>query len=195
MTPFDQSFLVAIGGSAGSLRAIIDFFDYTPLNNASYVIIRHMPKSHISRLKEILVKHSKLRIVNVYHSMRLKANTVYIGPCNENLVIEDGQLKLVERKIERPNYSVDLFFQSLAKTGIGKRAIAIILSGIGSDGSKGVRYIKEFGGIVIAQTPGSCQYSSMPESVIKTSFVDFIDLPANIPKIIQQFEFEAKMNR
>jgi chemotaxis response regulator CheB len=192
MSRINSQFIVAIGGSAGCLEALIQFFNHTALDNASYIIIRHMPQSYISHLKGILTPHSKLEILNVDKATPLKVNTIYIGPGNKNIIIKDGWLDLVERTGTIPNYSVDIFFKSLAQQQIGKRAIGVVLAGVGFDGSKGARYIKEAGGMVIAQQPTSCIHNSMPKHVIESGFVDYVELPANMPDVIEHFVMKTE---
>jgi two-component system CheB/CheR fusion protein len=182
-----QHFIIAIGGSAGSLEAIQEFFDQTVLGHNSYIIIRHLPEDYFSRLKEILEHHSKLSIVNVDRAMPLQINTVYIGPSDKDIIIKGGQLQLVKREIEAIHYPVDLFFQSLAEGAIGKRAIAIVLSGVGSDGTKGIQNIKKAGGMVIAQDPESCLQDMMPRYAIGSGFVDHIAAPSEMPKLIRSY--------
>ena len=180
-------FIIAIGGSAGAVEALMEFFDQTTAGQASYIIIRHMPENYLSQLKDILKHHTSLSIVNVDRIMSMKINTVFIGPSDRDLVIQGGRLRLVKKKTAGAHHPVDLFFQSLADCAIDKKAIAVVLSGIGSDGTKGVRYIKNAGGMVIAQTPASCRYDQMPQYAIDSGFVDYIETPSNMPGIIRAY--------
>jgi two-component system CheB/CheR fusion protein len=180
-------FIIAIGGSAGSLEALQEFFDQTVLDHNSYIIIRHLLEDYFSQLKEILEHHSKLSIVNVDRGMPMQINTVYIGPSDKDIVIKGGQLQLVKREIEAKRHPVDLFFRSLAEWAIGKRAIAIVLSGIGSDGTKGVQFIKKAGGMVIAQNPESCLQDMMPRYAIESGSVDHVAVPSEMPRLIRSY--------
>jgi two-component system CheB/CheR fusion protein len=180
-------YIVAIGGSAGSLEALTVFFDHTPIDHVSYVIVRHLPEDYHSQLKAILKQHSKLRLVNVTSPTKLQNNTVYIGPNDKDLIVENNVLQLVEKNAKGPNLCVDRFFKSLSSQPIGKRVIAVVLSGSGSDGTAGIRFIKEAGGTVIAQDPLSCTFKYMPQHAIESGYVDHIAAPAQIPTIIHQY--------
>lgn len=117
-----EHYIVAIGGSAGSLEPLIAFFDHTPLDSAAYIILRHLPKDSQSQLKLLLDRHSQLSIIEVAGSTPVEANNVYIAPSYKHLIIEDQRLHLVERPTG-PNRSIDLFFHSLAKGGLGEKPL------------------------------------------------------------------------
>lgn len=180
-------YIVAIGGSAGSLKALTDFFDYTPQDHVSYVILRHMPEDYHSQLKAILKQHSKLQLVDVKSDTPILPNTVYIAPADKNLILKDGNLQMLDKTLNGPNLCVDRFFQSLSSQAMGKRAIAIVLSGSGFDGAKGVCYIKKTGGLVIVQEPQTCQFKYMPQHAIESGCVDYIAAPSHMPRIIRNY--------
>ena len=146
-----------------------------------------MPKGYLSQLREILRRHTKLSIVNVGHTMSMEINTVYIGLSDKDLIIQGGQLQLVKKENPGSCYCVDLFFRSLAELAIDKKAIAIVLSGAGSDGTKGIRYIKDTGGMVIAQAPASCVHDTMPQHAIDSGCVDYIEIPSKMPQLIRTY--------
>lgn len=178
-------FIAAIGGSAGVLEPLKTFFDHTPVDEISYVILRHLSPTHESVLKQILEKHSRLEIIEVDHDMPLDRNKIYLLPPDKYMVIANEILHLVERNDQRPNRAIDVFMQSMAWEH-GEKSIAVILSGAGSDGSKGAQYVKEANGFVIAQYPVSCEYPSMPLHVIQSGSADVIALPEDMASIIQK---------
>jgi len=180
-----ERFIAAIGGSAGVLNPLKTFFDHTPSDQVSYVILRHLSPTHQSALKQILERHSKLEIIEVDHDMPLGKNKIYLLPPDKYMVIANETLHLVDRNTEGPNRAVDVFLQSMAWEH-GDKSIAIILSGAGSDGAKGAQYVKEAGGMVIAQAPESCEYASMPSRVIESGNADTTALPEEMPSIIMK---------
>lgn len=171
-------YYVGIGASAGGLEALRGFVnklaDGLP---ATYIVAQHMSPQHRSMLVDIISRETELPVLDVTHGVAPKPNTIYITPPNSNCTYEDGLLRLTEPDSEiSPKPSVDLLFQSLAE-GCGDRAIAIVLSGTGSDGSRGVRAVHEAGGIVIAQDQVTAKYPSMPQASIKTDTVDLVMSP------------------
>jgi chemotaxis response regulator CheB len=104
----EQHYVVAIGGSAGSLDPLTTFFDHTPLDNASYIIIRHMPKNYETQLKAILKRHSKLSIVKAEKGMPIEKNNVYVSDADDHLVIRDNKFHFISRTVG-PNRSIDEF--------------------------------------------------------------------------------------
>jgi two-component system CheB/CheR fusion protein len=183
----DNTYVVAIGSSAGGLDAMKVFFDHTPHDQATYIILRHLPIDCKSELQQILQRHSKLKILEAVDNTVIEKDTVYIPPPSKYMTISKDRLFLHQRYRQSivPNFAVDIFLKSLAKSK-GKKSIALILSGAGSDGSLGVTSIKNAGGMVIAQTPHSCEFTSMPLNAIKTDSVDFELLPSEMPGIILQ---------
>ena len=180
-------FIVAIGSSAGGLEPLTTFFDATPHDRATYVILTHLPVDHKSQLQKILQRHSRLTIVEAANNIPIEKDTVYMPPASMYMTVKDDRLFL-HRRIKyapQPNRAVDVFLESLAITK-GKLSIAIILSGAGFDGTKGVKQIKKAGGMVIAQTIASCQFESMPKHAIATGDVDYELLPEEMPHIVLQ---------
>lgn len=185
-TQTKEHYIVGIGGSAGSIDPLKSFLDHTPLDSVSYIVIRHLPKESQSQLKYLLKNHSILQVVDATEGMPLDPNTVYIGPAHKHVVIKDRKLHLVERS-DGPNYAIDLFFHSLAAAGYKHRAIAVILSGGGFDGTKGAEAVREAGGLVIVQNPETTQFDSMPNYSIREGVADRILVPAEMPAFIQQY--------
>ncbi|MBC7450004.1 MAG: chemotaxis protein CheR, partial [Cytophagales bacterium] len=181
-----DEFIIAIGASAGGMEAIHTLFDYTPTDAVAYVIIQHLSPDHKSMMAELLAKHSKLKIFGVTDGMTIMPNCVYVMPEAKIMTISGGKLWLKDRKGLTPNSTIDIFFNSLAEDQ-GNKSIAIVLSGNGSDGMKGVAAIKRVGGMVIVQEPDSTDYDSMPNHVIESGNYDYILTPELIPKQIIQY--------
>jgi two-component system CheB/CheR fusion protein len=183
----DQQYIIAIGASAGGLEAISSFFDYTPLDSVSYIVIQHLSADFNSQMVHILAPHSKLKVIEAVENVDIKTNTVYLIPSSKFMIIENGRLILSDKKGKsRPHMTIDYFFSSLAKDR-GNKAIGVILSGTGSDGSKGAQAIKDAGGIILAQDPATTDFSGMPLAVIATNCVDKILSPKAMPKVIDDY--------
>jgi two-component system, chemotaxis family, CheB/CheR fusion protein len=180
-----KSYIVAIGGSAGALTPLKDFFDSISDNHTTYIIIQHLHPDIKSLTRDILMLHSKLEIIEADNGTYIDENKVYVLPSSSYMIIKNGRLYLSARDNFPlfPNLAIDIFLKSLAEEK-GDESIAIILSGMGSDGTEGAKSIKENGGMVIAQTLESCEYTSMPESAIKTGCVDYELTPEEMPRAI-----------
>ncbi len=180
-------YIIAIGASAGGLEEINSFFDHTPLDGVSYIIIQHLSPDFKSRMAELLVKHSKLTVQEAENGMVVAPNQVYLIPHDKLMTINNGSLFLENKeKTKLPNLTINRFFNSLA-TDYGKKAIGVILSGLGSDGTEGIKAIKKAGGMVIARTPETTEFGSMPSNAIATGLVDFILEPGLMPQAIEDY--------
>jgi len=183
----DQQYVIAIGASAGGLEAISAFFDYTPLDSVSYILIQHLSADFKSQMVQILAQHSKLQVVEAIENVDIKSNTVYLIPSTKFMIVKNGRLILSDKKDQpRPHMTIDYFFSSLAKER-GNKAIGIILSGTGDDGSKGIVAIKKNGGIVLIQDPATANFKGMPEAGIATGSADRILSPEAMPQIIEDY--------
>jgi two-component system, chemotaxis family, CheB/CheR fusion protein len=185
-TSIPRQHIIAIGSSAGGFEALKVFFDYTPLDNVSYVIISHMSPIVKSWLAELLVKHSKLEIIIAENDMEVKSNKVYVIPNTEYLSISKGRLKLKE-KMNKPGLekTIDTFFTSLAAER-GDRAVGVILSGTMNDGVIGIEAIHEAGGMVIVQDPATAKFKGMPVTAITSGCADLILAPKGMPMAIER---------
>jgi|GEM_PF-1273906 len=181
-----KQYVIAIGGSAGSLIPLCVFFDHTPLNNASYIILRHLPMDYRSKLNEILRSHSKLQVVEAIEGVSIENDTIYYSPPFHHMKIYDGILEII-RRYDGMNDEIDMFMESLAINENKRQAIAVILSGEGYDGVKGTAAIKKAGGLVIVQSPESCEHPRLPLAVIKSGNADFVLLPQDMSVIIQGY--------
>jgi two-component system CheB/CheR fusion protein len=175
--------VVAIGASAGGLEAFEHLFTHLPNNSSmAFVIITHLDRTHESILPELIKKYTSMPVLLISNGLRIQANTVYVIPPNKNVAILNNVLLLVKQ--ETPHYAnlpINFFFQSLAEER-KEKAIAMVFSGAGSDGTLGIRAIKKEGGVVIAQSPASAAYDSMPQSAINTGLVDYVLSPEQIPE-------------
>jgi two-component system CheB/CheR fusion protein len=179
--------IIAIGASAGGMDEINSFFDHTPLDGVSYVIIQHLSSDFKSRMLELLGKHSKLVVKEAENGMQVLCNEVYLIPNDKFMTIRDGSLYLTNKEnIKGPHLTINSFFNSLA-ADFGEKAIGVVLSGLGSDGTEGIRAIKKAGGMVIARNPATSTFGSMPSSAIATGMVDFVLEPALMPAAIEDY--------
>ena len=184
----DQHYIVAIGASAGGLEAIHEFFDNTGENSSvSFIVIQHLSPDYKSLLVELVSKHTHMKVFEAEHDMQVQRNCVYVIPNNKLMTIRDGRLRLSEKSVDKgPNTAIDTFLFSLAKDK-GGYGIAIILSGTGSDGTRGAEAIKRAGGLVLAQEPTSAKFDGMPNSIIGSGNADFILPPQEMPEEIFEY--------
>ena len=172
------NFIVGVGGSAGALNAYLAFLNNLPFNTGmAFVIISHMNPTASSQLAEILSRHTKMGVSVAIMAMRIRPNHVYVIPPDADLLIENYTFKIISPRSGRAR-QVDLFFVSLAEA-MGARAIGIVLSGYGSDGTEGCRHIKAKGGITFAQDI-SAEAAYMPLSAQASGCVDFVMPPGKI---------------
>lgn len=183
----DTQCIIAIGASAGGLESIAAFFDHTPMDAVSYILIQHLSSDFKSQMGQILARHSKLEIIEVTKDLPVVSNKIYLIPSSKFMVIKNGVLILSDKKDKTPPHlTIDHFFISLAKD-LGDRAIGVILSGTGHDGSKGIQAIKEAGGMVIVQDPITARFDEMPLSAIATKCADAILSPEAMPQVIEDY--------
>lgn len=176
-------YIVAVGASAGGLEAINDFFDHMPAQSGlTFVVIQHLSPDYKSLLVELVQKHTNMRVFEAANDMVLEPNCVYIIPNKKLMTIKGHKLRLADKlKDKTPNTAIDTFFVSLSRDKKDK-AIAIVLSGTGTDGTKGIEAIKAQGGTVIVQEPETAKFDGMPNSAITSGNVDIIASPAQMAK-------------
>ena len=174
--------VVGIGASAGGLEALQQFLTFLPSNTGmSFVIIQHLAPNHRSLVSEILGKYSTMPVTEIRDGMTVERNHIYMIPPKYNVEIESDTLRLQEYDPGKINHPIDVFFRSLAKA-YQNRAIAVILSGAGSDGTNGIRSVKEQNGVIIVQDPESAKFDGMPRNAIATGLADLIQNPDSIAK-------------
>jgi two-component system CheB/CheR fusion protein len=178
---------VGIGASAGGLEAIEDFFSHMPENSGlAFIVIQHLSPDYKSLMVELLSKKTKIPVHRCTDGMQVKPNNIYMIPPRKNLSIFHGRLVLKEKDTVRGmNLPIDIFLKSLADDQ-ADRAIAVILSGTGSDGTssdgtRGVRAVKEQGGMVMVQDEATAKFDGMPRAAISTGVADFILPPNKMP--------------
>ena len=174
--------IVAMGASAGGLKAFEQFFaNMPPESGVGFVLVPHLDPSHASMLPDLLRKYTKMAVLQAEDGMKVQRDRVHVLPPNTEMVIMHGTLLL--KKLKEPRglrLPIDTFFRSLAEDQRDK-AIGIILSGNGTDGTLGLRAIKGELGMAMAQDASSAEYDSMPRSAIETGMVDYILAPDKMP--------------
>ncbi len=174
--------VVGIGASAGGLEAFKKLLHAIPLNSGmAYILVQHLHPDHDSVLPEILQRETSIAVQEVSDNVRVEVNNIYVIPSNKTLVATDGVLQLSERPGYKKNDLIDIFFSSLAEVH-QNQSIGIVLSGTGSDGTIGLKKIKEQGGITFAQDAASAAFEEMPENAIKAEAVDFVLKPEDMPQ-------------
>src|ERR1044071_6337840 len=173
--------IVGIGGSAGGFEAAMELLRQLPSRTGmAFVIVQHLDPHHASRLSNLLGKVTAMPVTEITTTTRPKPNAVYVHPPNKCVIAKNGVLTLVQRE-ERLNVAIDHFFESLAEE-CGSRAIGIVLSGTGCDGTAGLRAIKAAGGLTFAQSEESANFNAMPRNAIRAGFVDLALAPREIDK-------------
>jgi two-component system, chemotaxis family, CheB/CheR fusion protein len=176
--------IVGIGASAGGLAAFEAFFSGMPKKldpGMAFVLVQHLAPDHKSILTDLIRRYTRMQVFEVEDGMKVKPNCAYIIPPNRDMAFLNGSLQLLEPSAPRgQRLPIDFFFCSLAQDQ-HERAICIVLSGTGSDGTQGVRAIKAEGGMVMVQNPASTEYDGMPRSAIATGLVDYVLPPAEMP--------------
>lgn len=181
-------YVIAIGASAGGLEAIHEFFDHMPANSGFvFIVIQHLSPDYKSLLVELVSKHTHMKVYEATNDMVLQRDCVYIIPNKKLMTIRGHKLRLADKVADKsPNTAIDTFLFTLAKDKKDK-AIAIILSGTGTDGTKGIEAIKGNGGMVIVQDPATAKFDGMPNSAITSGNADFILPPAKMNKEVYNY--------
>jgi two-component system CheB/CheR fusion protein len=167
--------VVGMGGSAGGLEAFGQFFSHLPPDTGlAFVLVPHLEPTHKGMMPELLGRHTKMKVVEAEDGMEVQPNHVYVIPPNADLAILHGKLQVLEPAAPRGlRMPIDFFFRQLAADQ-RENAIGIILSGMGSDGTLGLKAIKENFGMAMVQDPASAKYDGMPRSAINTGLADYI---------------------
>ncbi|RMF41281.1 MAG: response regulator [Planctomycetota bacterium] len=180
-------YVVGIGASAGGLEALEKMFHEMPMDTGmAFVVIQHLSPDFDTLMDELLARQTKLPIRTAENGMPLEPNTIYLMPSKVEMIVSGGKLLLTEKSKEGLTMPIDTFFRSLAQD-FGSRAIGVILSGAGSDGSRGIVDIHNAGGLVIVQSEETARFSGMPRSAIATGVVDLILPPEEIAAALLRF--------
>lgn len=174
-SPRDRFYVVGIGASAGGLEALSAMIGQLPAQlGAAYVVVQHLSPTYRSMLVQLLGRETSITVKEAEQGEVLAPDTIYITPPNRNVLLREGAFLLTEPPPQAlPKPSINAFLFSLAEAR-GEEAIAVILSGTGSDGASGVRAIKAGGGLVFAQDPAAAKYAGMPQAAIDTECVDWV---------------------
>ncbi|WP_160601489.1 CheR family methyltransferase [Allopontixanthobacter confluentis] len=180
--------IVGIGASAGGLEALRELFKGCgDKPGIAFVVVQHLDPNHDSLMAQLLERFTEMTVTQAAGGEMIEGDHVYVIPPGHGLAIEDGTLRLTEftdpRGLRRP---IDDFFESLANER-GNKAGCVILSGTGGDGSRGLRAIKEFGGLAVVQEPSTARYDGMPVSAIATGLVDIVLPPAQVIEALRNF--------
>src|ERR1035437_7830023 len=173
--------VAGIGGSAGGLEVFKQLLADMPADTGlAIVFVQHLDPKHHSLLSEILARSTTMAVREAADGMPVEANHVYVIPANGDLTIAQGMLRLTTRT-QGPgaHMPIDRFLRSLAEE-CGSRAIGVILSGAGTDGSAGIQAIKAAGGVTFAQDQYTAKFASMPQAAVATNCVDFVLPPERI---------------
>lgn len=180
-------FVVGIGASAGGLESLERFFEEMPSETGmAFVVLQHLSPDFKSLTDELLARRTKIPIFQARDGMPLTADAIFLLPPRKNMILSNGKLLLTDKDLGQVSLPIDHFFRALAQDA-GDRAIGIVLSGTGSDGSRGIRDIHEAGGLVLAQSEASAKFDGMPKSAIKTGAVDLVLPPGNMPDALLKY--------
>jgi len=177
--------IVGVGASAGGLEAFRELLIALPADNGmAFVLIQHLDPTHESMMVDLLTGHTTMTVAQAADGMPVEPDHVYLIPPRAYLAIRDGALHLsTPRERHGARMPFDFFLRSLAEA-CGERAICAVLSGTGTDGSRGIKAIKQHGGLVIAQDPEEAAFDGMPRSAIETGAVDLVLSLAEIPEAL-----------
>ena len=184
-------FVVGIGASAGGLRALEEFFENMPSDGgAAFIVIQHLSPDFKSLMKELLERRTRMSVHRVEEGMKIAPNNVYLIPPGKNLSVEEGILHLSEQESRKVHgaisFPINIFFHSLANN-YAEQAVGMVLSGTGSDGTQGLKAIKEAGGTVLVQDPNTAEFDGMPLSAIGTGIVDRVLPPAELAELLYEY--------
>src|ERR1044071_9282589 len=186
--------IVGVGGSAGGFEAAMELLRNLPSRTGmAFVIVQHLDPHHASRLSSLLGKVTAMPVSEITGTTTPKPNTVYVQPSNKCVIAKNGALTLVRRE-SRLNVAIDHFFESVAEE-CGSRAVGIVLSGTGSDGTAGLRAIKAAGGLTFAQSEESAKFDAMPRGAIRAGFVDLALPPREIAREIDRISNHPYLRR
>src|SRR5438876_8675766 len=187
--------VVGLGASAGGLDAFRRLLAALPTSTGmAFILIQHLDPTQASMMVELLAGHTPMKVQQAANGMPLEREHVYLIPPGVYLSIQGGALRLSgPRERHGARLPFDFFLRSLAEE-LGERAICVILSGTGGDGSLGLKAVKEKGGLVIVQDPDEAEYDGMPRSAIMTGAVDLVLPVADIPETLAKYGRQLALN-
>jgi two-component system CheB/CheR fusion protein len=187
--PSDQpTFVVGIGASAGGLEAIERFFRAMPVDSGmAFVVIQHLSPDFESLMDQLLARFTPMAVERVDAAVVPRRNTIYLLPPRKEMVVMAGQLRIYDKPAEQTlSMPINVFFRSLARE-MSDRAIAIVLSGTGTDGSMGVMDVHGAGGLVLVQSEETAKFDGMPRSAVMTGHVDAVLAPESMPEALLSY--------
>jgi two-component system CheB/CheR fusion protein len=184
--------VVGVGGSAGGLEAFGQFFSHMPPDTGlAFVLVPHLEPSHKGMMPELLGRQTRMKVIEAADGMEIRPNHVYVTPPNAELALLHGRLQVLEPSAPRGlRMPIDFFFRHLAADQ-KEKAISIIFSGMGTDGTLGLKAVKANLGMVMVQDPASAKFDGMPRSAIGTGLVDYIAPAEELPAKLIQFVHHA----
>ena len=187
--------VAGVGASAGGLEALEALTQRLSPDGMAFVIVQHLAPGHVSMLPDILKRGTSMRVVSIEAGMRLEVGVIYVAPPNVAVSIDGDRLQIVPPS-DGPGrrHGIDGFFRSLARAG-GPMAIGVVLSGSGSDGTLGLKAIKDEGGITFVQEPGSAAQPSMPQTALDAGYADFSLTPAEIGRELMRLSAHPYVRR
>src|SRR5213076_1179664 len=181
--PVSSVRVVGIGASAGGIDSLKEFFSEMPADSGlTFVVVQHLDPTHASHMAGLLARQTTMKVAEAQDESPILANRIYTIPPNKFLSVRDGML-----------LPIDFFFRSLAQDQ-REKAIAVLFSGSGSDGTLGIREIRGAGGLVIVQNPETAQFDSMIESAIATGLVDYVLPIRQIPGKLLQYVKQPRLD-
>jgi two-component system CheB/CheR fusion protein len=176
--------IVGIGASAGGLESLEHLFSALPNDTGfSFVVVQHLSPDFRSVMDELIARHSAMPVRLAEDGMQVEPNHIYLMPPRKEMMIRERQLWLAEKEPHTFSLPIDAFFRSLAQD-VGEQAVAIVLSGSGSDGSRGIVDVKKAGGLVLAETSASAKFDGMPLAAAATGMVDHTHTPADLGRLL-----------
>nr|HEX4317792.1 chemotaxis protein CheB [Kofleriaceae bacterium] len=176
--------IVGIGASAGGLESLEQLFDALPADTGmAFVVIQHLSPDFRSVMDELIGRHTKMPVVVATDGLRVEADHVYLLPPRKEMIISDRTLRLTDKDSHTFSLPIDQFFRSLAQD-VGPQAVAVVLSGSGSDGSRGIVEVKHAGGTVMAESTVTARFDGMPLSASETGLVDHANSPGDIGRLL-----------
>ena len=186
----NEIFIAGVGASAGGLEALEHFFESMPLDTGiAFVVVQHLSPDFKSHMDDLLARKTDLPVCRAEEGMEVKPDHVYLIPAKKEMVISEGRLLLTDRS-ENFSHPIDQFMRSLAHDAL-QFAIGVILSGTGSDGSRGIKEIADAGGLVICQDEVSAKFDGMPRNAIATGAVNVVLKPKAMSETLVRYVKEG----
>ena len=180
--------VVGIGASAGGVEALERLFSAMPCDTGmAFVVVQHLSPDFESLMPQILSRKTEMPVHTIESGMRMEANALYVLPSGQDVLVDSAVLETVPHSLSRKEYPIDSFFASLANE-FGENAVGVVLSGTGSDGSRGIRHIHESQGLVVVQSVSSSKFNGMPRSAIATGLADAVVHVDDIPTTLLQYK-------